>query len=121
MGNLTENFDDWEFQCHHCGDVTVDPKLVEALQKLREFAREPVRIISGFRCPTHNTNCGGAKKSQHMLGTAADITIKGLTVYETLEMVRQIPEFDQGGIGLYERYGFVHCDVRDGPARWGGA
>ncbi len=121
MGDLSKNFSTWEFKCRHCGKVAVAPALSEALQELRNLADVPVRIISGYRCPEHNSNCGGAKRSYHMRGMAADVVIDGKTVYQTLDLVRQVPAFDEGGIGLYERHGFVHCDVRGKPARWGGA
>lgn len=43
------------------------------LQPLRDHFKEPVLISSGFRCAALNGVVGGAKKSQHMYGEAADI------------------------------------------------
>ena len=43
------------------------------LQPLRDHFKEPVYISSGFRCAALNGVVGGAKKSQHMYGEAADI------------------------------------------------
>lgn len=43
------------------------------LQPLRDHFKEPVYISSGFRCAALNKVVGGAKKSQHMYGEAADI------------------------------------------------
>lgn len=43
------------------------------LQPLRDHFKEPVCISSGFRCVALNVVVGGARKSQHMYGEAADI------------------------------------------------
>ena len=85
----------------------------------RDLAAAAVRITSGYRCPEHNRAVGGAKRSQHLLGNAADIVIDGRSVAETYELAEQVPAFRNGGIGVYPEQGFVHVDVRDGRARWG--
>lgn len=46
---------------------------VEILEPLRKYANEPVRISSGYRCPSLNKAVGGVKNSQHLKGQAADI------------------------------------------------
>lgn len=38
-----------------------------------------VVINSGLRCEAHSKKVGGAKESQHMKGTAADIRIAGVS------------------------------------------
>ena len=43
------------------------------LQPLRVAIKTPVHISSGFRCVRVNTFIGGARKSQHLTGHAADI------------------------------------------------
>lgn len=45
------------------------------LEPLREFARQPIIIGSGYRCPVLNLKVGGAYASQHTMGEAADIHI----------------------------------------------
>jgi hypothetical protein len=48
--------------------------LVEnVLDPLREKYGKPIRVNSGYRCPKHNLAVGGASRSQHLLGEAADI------------------------------------------------
>lgn len=47
------------------------------LQPLRDAMNEPIKIGSGYRCPTLNAAVGGVKNSQHMTGEAADICIDG--------------------------------------------
>ena len=46
---------------------------VNILQPLRDAIKTPVHVNSGFRCERVNTSIGGATKSQHLSGQAADI------------------------------------------------
>jgi uncharacterized protein YcbK (DUF882 family) len=88
-------------------------KLIYALQTLRDLVGEPIRIVSGYRCLRHNTNVGGAKRSYHMKGMAADIVIAKLTIPEMRDAVEQIDAFKHGGIGCYRSW--IHVDI--GPER----
>jgi len=92
---------------------------VDALQELRDLAGAPVRVTSGYRCPDHNRAVGGAKQSRHLLGHAADIVIKGLSVAGMYELAERVDAFREGGIGVYPERGFIHVDIREGRARWG--
>lgn len=74
-----------------------------------------MEICSGYRTEAYNKKIGGAAKSQHMLGMAADIAIAGISPLA----VAQYAEFLQpasGGIGVYST--FTHVDVRADRARW---
>jgi len=46
---------------------------VNVLQPLRDALGTPIKINSGYRCPSVNKAIGGATNSQHMTGQAADI------------------------------------------------
>lgn len=46
---------------------------VNVLQPLRDKTGTPIKVNSGYRCPSLNKAIGGASKSQHMTGHAADI------------------------------------------------
>lgn len=112
---LTANFNLREFQCKHCGAVKIDPELVRRLQSLRNEVGKAVIVTSGYRCPAHNANVGGAKDSQHLYGKAADIIVTGLTVPQLAAAAEKF--FGDGGIGTYT--GFIHVDT--GPKRrWTG-
>jgi uncharacterized protein YcbK (DUF882 family) len=121
MPMLTANFSQRELACK-CGCVTPAGvarnllKLAQALQELRDLAGSPIVITSGYRCPIHNRNVGGAQYSQHMQGTAADLWSKTLTVNELLVLAEKVPAFANGGIGKYSRW--IHVDIRQGRARW---
>jgi len=80
MGDLSRNFSRSEFACRCCGKADIDPRLVDALQELRDLANAPIRVSSGYRCSEHNRAVGGAKQSRHLRGHAADIVIKSLSV-----------------------------------------
>ncbi len=45
------------------------------LQPIRDMLGVPLRITSGYRCPSLNTKIGGSKSSQHMHGQAADVQL----------------------------------------------
>ena len=124
MGDLTTHFSRHEFAClgkNCCGGAApVSYVLVEALQRLRYDIALSVNINSAFRCLTHNRRTKRSKDtSQHVLGTAADIWVRGMTPDELFNEVRKVYAFFNGGIGVYET--FVHVDVRpNGPVRWRG-
>lgn len=113
---LSKNFNEEEFACSCCKETKINTELVAVLQKLRDVFGASVTITSSYRCPKHNAEAGGAKKSQHLLGTAADIIVKGFSpalVYQYLD--RTYP--DCYGLGKYNT--FTHIDVRTSKARWG--
>lgn len=97
--------------CNH--SLTVEPKLIAMLEKLREICgNRPLYINSGYRCREHNAAIGGVPNSQHMYGTAADVARpEGMTFDEFKICVEQLP-FD--GIGIYRNSDFIHVDVREG-------
>lgn len=118
---LSTNFKSTEFDCHGsgcCSSTLVDENLVKHLQKIRNHFGKPVHINSGFRCKTHNANVGGASKSNHMDGEAADIRIDGVT---PLEIAQYAEHIGMLGIGVYS-WG-VHVDTRTSKYFWydGGA
>ena len=115
--HLNAYFSRAEFACNcrQCGRDVVDTELLDVLMDLRTHFRAPVYINSGNRCVEYNEAVGGASKSQHLLGKAADIVVSGLIpdeVYGYLD--KKYP--NTYGIGLYQT--FVHIDVREHKARW---
>lgn len=66
------------------------------LEPLREIAKAPIKILSGYRCLELNTAVGGSKESQHMLGQAADLRIANQTVRDSFELIKgSLLKFDQ--------------------------
>lgn len=87
-------------------------KLARHLERLRAINDgQPLHIVSGYRSPAHNTRVGGATRSQHLRGAAADIPRGYATVAEAMEA-------GFTGIGSSGPWA-IHVDVRPGPlARW---
>ena len=117
MGDLSAHFSRSELQCRCCGRLQIDSRLLDGLEKLRALAGVPVMIHAGYRCPRHNQEVGGVPHSEHTLGLAADIALPGLSLQRMYELALQVPQFAQGGIGVYDG-GFLHVDVREHRARW---
>ena len=111
MGDISKNFSRSEFACKcNCGFATVDVKLLEVLEITRVHFNKPIKINSACRCSDRNLHEGGAEKSKHMLGIAADIVVKGIDpvdVYKFLDLFQP----NKYGVKLYNT--FVHIDVRE--------
>lgn len=121
---LTNNFNISEFESKDGSLMPVNvlnniTKLAEQLQILRDYTNLPIKINSGYRSENHNKLIGGSPKSQHVLGKAADIVIKGMTPKETCALIEFLIEneiLNIKGLGNYDT--FTHLDMRDEKARW---
>ena len=115
---LREHFKVYEFRCKDNTDpIFVSLTLVNVLECIREHFKKPVYINSAYRNPAYNAMIGGAKRSMHMYGMAADIHINGVTPKQIAEYANTLMP-DRGGIGIYDS--FCHIDVRATKARWNG-
>jgi uncharacterized protein YcbK (DUF882 family) len=122
---LTKNFNRQEFDCK---DGTIVPakyllnvkEVADNLQVLRDYLEVPVSVTgSGYRTVTHNQKVKGAKHSQHLTASAADINAQGYEpkqLAEVIELLILKGKMKQGGIGVYPN--FVHYDIRGTKARW---
>ena len=121
---MTKNFSINEFNCK-CGcempyDVYSNiKKLADQLQILRDVIGKPIEITNAYRCVSHNIKVGGVSKSQHILGKAADIKVKGYKPKILSTLIDELiygGRMLQGGIGVYKT--FTHYDIRKTKARW---
>lgn len=113
---LSAHFTAREFACKNGSDqIKIDTKLVQLLEQIRTWAGAPVSITSAYRTPTYNAKVGGAKSSQHVLGKAADIVVKGKSPSDVARFAQAI---GATGIGLYTASKFVHIDVRASRYFW---
>jgi zinc D-Ala-D-Ala carboxypeptidase len=111
---ISTNFKLYEFECKDGSHlVKVDENLVEKIQKLRDYLGKPIIVVSGYRTPEYNKLIGGAPKSQHMQGKAADIKVTGVSPYEVAKAAKTI---GFNGIGIYPT--FTHIDVRATKSYW---
>ena len=115
---ITDHFWLHEFDCQceyeECTSTLYSLELVKLVEKLRESCgNKPFKVLSGYRCPRHNTDTeGSSKKSQHIVGLACDLVIpKSLGIEEF--------HYRASNIGFsmildYATRGFMHIDIRDG-------
>ena len=114
---VAEHFKLKEFACKNSEPIIISEKLCDILEDIRVHFGKPVTITSGYRTPEHNAKIGGAVKSRHMLGLAADIKIPGVKPSDVATYARTLmPTY--GGIGTYST--FTHIDVRDTISNWKG-
>ncbi|QIW87190.1 peptidase M15A [Vibrio phage vB_VpP_FE11] len=116
----TLNFKISKFACQHCGALKLDLALLMLAQMVREHFGEPLKVESGYRCPTHNEAVGGAADSRHLHGDAVDLHLlnKDRGNFQKLQKLYDVALAlnPNGGIGLYD-WG-VHIDTRGEKARW---
>ncbi len=117
---VSPHFTQEELECPCCGYYKHNVRLLYSLEKLRRLAGgRPIIVTSACRCEAHNASVGGAQKSRHLTGEAADIVVRGLDPEEVLLLTNEVEAFSHGGIGTYDT--FTHLDVRtNSPARWRG-
>ncbi|MFQ5880754.1 MAG: D-Ala-D-Ala carboxypeptidase family metallohydrolase [Dehalococcoidia bacterium] len=80
---------------------------LEALRK--KVGDRRVTITSGFRSISHNRAVGGASKSQHLYGFAADIVVERLSRTQVRDIARTC---SFSGVKAYRNTGHVHVDSR---------
>jgi uncharacterized protein YcbK (DUF882 family) len=124
MMQLAKNFNLSEFECN-CGcempeEVFANIKeLAPNLQIIRDEIGKSIRITNAYRCPSKNKAVGGAEKSQHLLGKAADLQVKDMTPGELADVIEALQEQGKIAIGGLGRYNtFTHYDIRGTIARW---
>lgn len=109
-----------EFACKHCSGLPengMNEDLLEVCDRLREKLGEVVVVSSGYRCPTHNRNIGGASQSYHMKGLAADVYINS-DRYDTHQIAQMALDCGADTAVAYPSQGFVHIDMRGYRADW---
>lgn len=87
---------------------------VNILQPLRDAIGSPIKINSGYRCPSLNKAIKGSKTSQHMSGHAADIV--DLTNGNEL-LFKKIIELNLPFDQIIDEFGFRWVHVSFDPKR----
>lgn len=121
---MTKNFTKEEFDCNDGSEMPINVyhnivKVANQLQSLRDYICKPIQVNSAWRSEEYNASIGGVKNSQHIMGRAADIVIKGMTPIEVSKIIEELiskGDMLQGGLGIYSS--FVHYDIRGTKARW---
>jgi uncharacterized protein YcbK (DUF882 family) len=100
----------WEFLCRCCGIQRMNPQFLTRLDELREAYGRPLRVVSGFRCPAHNTEVSNTgTDGPHTTGRAVDLAVDRGNAYDLVQhaITRRFT-----GIGL-KQHGpkrFIHLD-----------
>ena len=121
---MTKNFSKEEFDCNDGSEMPINVyhnivKVANQLQTLRDYIGKPIQVNSAWRSEEYNASIGGVKNSQHIMGRAADIVVKGMTPIEVSKIIEELVgkgDMLQGGLGIYSS--FVHYDIRGTKARW---
>jgi len=114
VGTASLHFSFYEFACKcggryaSCRRVRTHRLFLKSLEQLRtKVYPHGMSIVSGYRCPGHNSAVGGASSSQHLFGAAADIGYAASSTF-----IGNLGLFS--GIGRSARTGLVrHVDRRD--------
>lgn len=127
---ITKNFTEAEFhsksldapQCH-----SLDDKVINGLQIIRDSFNTPIRITSTLRTATGNSAVGGVSDSRH-LNPARAIDSQPIAnrdmhlqkFYDDFKckgpLYRKLRASGINGIGIYET--FIHIDTRSTPSFW---
>ena len=93
----------------------MDPELMNILWRIQQIStnKEAYEVISAYRSEEtnallHSKSKGVAKNSQHILGKAIDVRLRGLDLERLRETARDLR---LGGVGYYPGSDFVHVDT----------
>jgi len=92
--------------------IEIDLELIDLLYTLqkKQSKTQPLYLLSGYRTNKTNRKVGGAKRSEHKTGRAADIRPKYTSKTKIKKLKKDAKKIRIGGVGLYARSGFVHVD-----------
>lgn len=110
----TPNFRLEEFMCP-CGNCSSNHTklgLLTALQEVRDILKEPISIVSGFRCAAHNKTVGGSETSSHLYGLAADLKIHDSKyAFKLMKAIFRSNRFERIGYGKMDGTLCLHVDI----------
>jgi len=95
--------------------LVMDPALLDLIYDVRESlgGSGAFEVISAYRSPATNEmlrskSSGVAKNSQHLLGNAIDLRLRGVS---TAALRDAAISQQRGGVGYYQGSDFVHIDT----------
>lgn len=121
--SLSEDFKVYEFVSHdittnaQADEILIDEKLVELLEKIRKQINKSLSISSGYRTIAWNKKIGGASKSYHCRGQAADVYSLSVPSFCIAYYAKK---FGAGGVEVrfdLSANDYCHIDTRTGK-KW---
>lgn len=117
---LAPNFQVKEFACKDGSDpVFINVLIPLVCQIVRNQTGKSFTPTSAYRTITHNKNCKGAAKSNHIYGNAVDIPAVGWTVQQLYNFLDKLVG-DTCELGIYRASGFVHLGIQNTKNRFVG-
>ncbi|MEO0995488.1 MAG: D-Ala-D-Ala carboxypeptidase family metallohydrolase [Pseudomonadota bacterium] len=99
--------------------VWVSKAMIAALDRVRAEVGHPIRILSGYRDPSHNRRIGGAPNSRHIVGDAADIDLSRYDEWARYALLWHLIDNGFTSFGTYgDRPNMLHADMRPRAAIW---
>jgi uncharacterized protein YcbK (DUF882 family) len=96
-----------ELACKGTGELLISEQLLDALDHLRAKLGRPLKLSSCYRSAYHNARVGGAVRSCHRLGIAADLPLAGMDKSHLIDLA-----ITCGFTGLGINYKtFLHVDL----------
>ena len=117
------NFTADEMRCRcGCGRADMSPLFMDVLQTIRMQYGKPMRVSSGYRCPSHNAKVSSTGPGgPHTTGKAVDILVSGKDAHTLLQLC--MAHMDVTGIGVSQKGAhdsrFIHIDtIEEGLRPW---
>jgi len=89
------------------GIANMDHDFVRILDKVREIYGRPIRINSGYRSIERNRLVGGAERSSHLYGVAADLGCDNSR--DRHDLLQAIISVGITRMGIHDK--FIHVDI----------
>ena len=121
---ISDNFKLKEFKSKDGAQyLRLSPYLVQCLQATRDSLGTGLTINSGYRTPSHNVAVGGATRSMHQSGTAADVSKPSSVdilafADELICECRELFKEQGNDIGLGLGVNYIHVDMRKNFGAW---
>jgi len=93
-------------------------RLAKELDLIREKWGSAIRVTSWYRPKDINKSVGGVENSQHILGSAADLTVEEKYWFSFDQFLDKEWGDKAIGYGLSLNKGFTHVDLRPGRIRF---
>ena len=115
-----DNFTKKELQCQHTGRNNPNEvqftRLMDMLQRLRNWYGLPMSVTSGYRSPWHPIEQKKTKPGEHTRA-AIDFMVAQQDVHKVLAKCFEMG-FTGIGINMKGDHRFIHVDIRKVPAVW---